>query len=638
MTITYTGSWGPADANTDHAVIELDRFVAKHNGEHNISCQMTSSYSANTSSTIYLTVDDIEVSSQLERISIGTGRVISLTHSQTLTAGQVVSFEWSSGKGPWNASFSWDIVAPATDEGPPLTSVTPQAPTFLDEEPWVVIPSQVGVTYSTSGTPGWNSSVTVTATADEGYVITGQSSWSKEWGQRPLPANAIPQEDIEMVYFGAEEAQALYRGSLLVWEAITDLYLDAGIWLPFDDGRALYKNEGTAGSVGVDHLGGSITHEYDHAYFSTTGRIRVYSPPSSTWEDGYTFSVWVKDMQPNTGWWPVLWRGPVFGPPNETYLGFNTGATTSSLEAYLKLGSGSHISNATRTVPVSGWNHVAVVWRRVSSSTYSCTFYINGLSSGTSSGGGYSPGDTFSDDQIVFGSQGWAGGVDDYAVWDRPLSTEEVLEVYNQGRSIVPHILTTSLPDFTLNNAVSFQMTANFPVTSWSATGLPAGLSLNASTGRITGTPSSAGSGTASVTATGTDGQSAHSVYPWTVIAIPALTSRSITANGAKTSHNGWARPAVTWSLNSGGGNWNSDGTLIMNYGRGHISATATLSNTRRGRIVSNLKGVISTSASSSGISLRVNNLVFEQGERVHLEIETYSGNTNDRFNLSCGP
>jgi hypothetical protein len=52
---------------------------------------------------------------------------------------------------------------------------------------------------------------------------------------------------------------------------------------------------------------------------------------------------------------------------------------------------------------------------------------------------------------------------------------------------------------------------------SYAATGLPAGLSINASTGLISGTPSAAGSSTVTVTATDSTGPSANTSFGWTV-------------------------------------------------------------------------------------------------------------------------
>jgi hypothetical protein len=63
----------------------------------------------------------------------------------------------------------------------------------------------------------------------------------------------------------------------------------------------------------------------------------------------------------------------------------------------------------------------------------------------------------------------------------------------------------------TLNNSAS----GGTPPYTWSATGLPAGLSINSSTGQITGTPSTAG--TSSVTVTATGGGSGSATFTWTV-------------------------------------------------------------------------------------------------------------------------
>src|SRR6202042_2899522 len=51
----------------------------------------------------------------------------------------------------------------------------------------------------------------------------------------------------------------------------------------------------------------------------------------------------------------------------------------------------------------------------------------------------------------------------------------------------------------------------------WSATGLPAGLSINSGTGTITGTPTSAGSKPVVITATDGGGFSGTASFTWTI-------------------------------------------------------------------------------------------------------------------------
>lgn len=65
--------------------------------------------------------------------------------------------------------------------------VTPLPPTFHDGEPWITLPDVEGVTYSVEGTPGYDASVTVTATAQAGYELVGTTSWSHTFGPDPRP-------------------------------------------------------------------------------------------------------------------------------------------------------------------------------------------------------------------------------------------------------------------------------------------------------------------------------------------------------------------------------------------------------------------------------------------------------------------
>jgi hypothetical protein len=66
---------------------------------------------------------------------------------------------------------------------------------------------------------------------------------------------------------------------------------------------------------------------------------------------------------------------------------------------------------------------------------------------------------------------------------------------------------------------------------SYSATGLPAGLSINSSSGLISGTPTTAGSSSVTVKATDTTGASGSASFTWTVNSSSGCTARQLLGN-----------------------------------------------------------------------------------------------------------
>ncbi|WP_245178501.1 M4 family metallopeptidase [Streptomyces montanisoli] len=107
-----------------------------------------------------------------------------------------------------------------------------------------------------------------------------------------------------------------------------------------------------------------------------------------------------------------------------------------------------------------------------------------------------------------------------------------------------------------VGTAVSLQIQASDPggeTLTYSATGLPAGLSINSSTGRITGTPTTAGTSSVNVTAKNTDNATGKAAFTWTVTDgtpppqgcgdLPAWSSTTSYGPGDQVSYNGhkWA-------------------------------------------------------------------------------------------------
>ncbi len=101
----------------------------------------------------------------------------------------------------------------------------------------------------------------------------------------------------------------------------------------------------------------------------------------------------------------------------------------------------------------------------------------------------------------------------------------------------------------TVGTAVSLQIkgsdSASGQTLTYSATGLPAGLSLNSSSGLISGTPTTAGSSSVTVTAKDTTGASGSASFTWTVNSASTCTAKQLLGNPGFESGN------TVWSATS---------------------------------------------------------------------------------------
>jgi hypothetical protein len=134
----------------------------------------------------------------------------------------------------------------------------------------------------------------------------------------------------------------------------------------------------------------------------------------------------------------------------------------------------------------------------------------------------------------------------------------------------------------TVGTAKSLQITATDSASgqtlTYSATGLPAGLSINAGTGLISGTPTTAQSTSSTVTARDTTGATGSATFSWTVGG-----GGGGTCSGQKLANPGFESGATSWTGTTGAiGQWSSQGEAahggtysawLLGYGTTHTEA-----------------------------------------------------------------
>jgi hypothetical protein len=104
----------------------------------------------------------------------------------------------------------------------------------------------------------------------------------------------------------------------------------------------------------------------------------------------------------------------------------------------------------------------------------------------------------------------------------------------------------------TVGTAASLQISATDSASgqtlTYSATGLPPGMTINASTGLISGTPTTAGTFTVTVTATDTTGAKGSTTFTWTISPVGG----GCTSPGQKLGNPGFESGATVWSQTAG--------------------------------------------------------------------------------------
>jgi Zn-dependent metalloprotease len=111
---------------------------------------------------------------------------------------------------------------------------------------------------------------------------------------------------------------------------------------------------------------------------------------------------------------------------------------------------------------------------------------------------------------------------------------------------------------------------------SWTATGLPAGLSINASTGTISGTPTAAATSNVTVTATDSAAHSGTASFTWTIGTTGGCSGQKLVNPGFESGNTSWAATSGVIGQNGSsgeathGGTWNA---WLDGYGSSHTDS-----------------------------------------------------------------
>jgi hypothetical protein len=163
----------------------------------------------------------------------------------------------------------------------------------------------------------------------------------------------------------------------------------------------------------------------------------------------------------------------------------------------------------------------------------------------------------------------------------------------------LPVITSALSASATVNQPFSYQITAsNGPFTSYGASNLPAGLSVNTTSGLISGTPTAAGPRNVGLSATNVTGTGSNTLALNVVsgpvlnsikispngIGVPIGSTQKFTAVGFDQNGNSIALGPITWSVSGGGSvangvfKTNTAGTaIVITATVGSISGTATI-------------------------------------------------------------
>ncbi len=208
-------------------------------------------------------------------------------------------------------------------------------------------------------------------------------------------------------------------------------------------------------------------------------------------------------LDPATG--TITGRPSVAGTYSVLLTAANAGGTSAPFTLTLAVGALSAITSAASDTAAVGFAYTYSVTADNAAASYN----ISGLPAGLSATG------------AVISGTPTATGIYAVSLSANNLTGTGPVTTLTLAVGERPVITSAATAAGTAGTAFTFTASASFTPTSYAATGLPAGLSLNAGSGLISGTPSSAGTASVSLTATNAFGTGSASTLTLTIAAAP---------------------------------------------------------------------------------------------------------------------
>ena len=451
--------------------------------------------------------------------------------------------------GPYGLNFA-TAYNPADDTGSPWTQVTGGF-----EESGGSLQEMVPSKGTDNDAAGWGQIRSRSYQTSGNFVMDAQSTQSSaggSWNSMAIDANSGAYDVNETGYL-------VPYNDYGVTPTATNIQLENGADFtiltshsPVSSGSQLFEVTSTSSTISLSTNGSPVLSTNDTTYRNGYLDIETQAPNSSTWS--FVFTRQYAANQPSS---TVGSEQSAGGSSGNTVSVTNPGSQTGTVgtAASLQVSASDSASGQTLTYSASG----LPAGLSISSST--------GLISGTPTTAGTSSVTVTATDTT--GASGSAS-----FTWTISAATGNTVTVTNPGSQTG-----------TVGTAASLQVSASDSASgqtlTYSASGLPAGLSIDSSSGLISGTPTTAGSYSVTVTAKDTTGATGSASFTWTISAATGNTV-TVTNPGSQTGFVGTAASLQVSASDSASGQtltYSASGLpagLSISSSTGLISGTPT--------------------------------------------------------------